>query len=284
LKTNNIEELSALYISLWNAQNNMGLFLIRQQFLNAYENAYTMQNIEPSNVYKIENYRDISFTPYWMLFDEDITKKSSKVLDRSHILSYEPILPDKSDYDFTDILSMPQYTIINEFCMKFDTLRKTFDTKELSQKLKLFLDDFHYKCRSMAAANDVTLTNIASKINATYLRQNNIIDHSNKLIEKMILTDKLPQLINIYSSFYKEFYQNLIDLRFLEIIEKLHTIEPDKTKMINVIKTCGLILKEIQLLDTFLIYDFDKEEVGFGVNIHSKDKVFLREPKIKVKF
>jgi len=44
------------------------------------------------------------------------------------------------------------------------------------------------------------------------------------------------------------------------------------------------ILGDLFLQHFYTIYDFDKEEVGFGVNIHSKDKVFLREPNIKVKF
>jgi len=283
LKTNAIEELSAIFISLWIAQNNMGLYLIRQQFLNVYANAYTMNNANVSNVYPIKNYIDTLTIPYWVLFYTDRSKIPYDLSIRSHLYSFQPMEPyvTREDYDFSEILDMPEYKNIKDFSDDFDAIRKIYIAGDPTNMLETFLKEFRYKCRDITAENNARFKTIADRIVANYPRVNDIQTSGDKIIKALVLTNKqLPHLIGLYSTFYKEFYKNLIDLRFLEIIDRLQHLEaPDKIK--DTVKKCGRVLKEIELLDKRLIYDFVNPRTTVDIAFELQTGYILRDEQKK---
>jgi hypothetical protein len=288
-KTSSFEDMSAIYISLWIAQNNMGLFLLRQPFLIIYENSDLS-----TNLYDIKAFREILkvpdsideptamnlHIPYWALFHIERDIISYDMKNRTDVLTFKDTASFiNRTYDFTDILSMPQYNLIKEFSEDFYKIKQSFATTNGSTILRKFLDDFRYKCQPYESSrNDSVFDDIMHKIYPTieYTRTNNITKSSSAILKELILTNKqLPHLIGIYSIFYKELYQNLIDLLFLESIKKVHKLaKPDELK--DKLKTCGCVLKEIEYLDSRLIYGFDQKRETEDILFEIQSRSFLR--------
>ena len=279
LKTNSIEDLSAAFFSFKKSQNNMAFFLIRQQFLIASENM-------KSNIYTIDIAKNTFFIPYWALFTVD--EISPNLMNRKDIFTFQSI--SKIDYNFTKITDMDQYKKIKLFVEKFNELKYNFSGSNLSEMLQNFLNEFRYKCRSYdSTRNDPIYSTIIDGIypDSNYTRNNKILTtDSDIILTSLILTNKhVANICEIYSKYYTQFYQNLIDLRFIEIIQKLHTIAESKESMKDIIKTCGRVLKEIELLDTNLIYTFDKSrsivdilfELHTGYFLRAEQKTILDE-------
>jgi hypothetical protein len=274
----NSDNFLALFISLIFSQNVVALSLLKSRFFSEIENE-NLIIYKKQFKYIIDSPENIDI-PYWAM----LYNNNSKYMQREQYFIYNDLNITENDFNLQVLNNLTYIKIIKNISDKITIYKKTYDGEDLQTKLSKFLKMFRYKCstrfKSKLINGDKTELNDFFLNNIYTLPKNlkRMFKNNKKILCNLFFSDnnKIEILSNIYIKYYKYFYFLLTLNIFNNITKQLNSVE---TRKID----CGIILHTIELLDTNLIYDFNKNRSLADILFELESDIFIRnEQKNKI--
>jgi len=233
----NKDDFMLLFISLVLSKNIIGISLLRNRYLNL----------------NLTSEFDI---PYWPLMykNDNIEYKIRKEFFTRNQFT-------NTSYTMSEMNDMTEMKLIKKVSNIISKNREKINSSD--SILLSFLEKFRSKCNEF-------------DINNTYndILTSEILDDESEdiiILTNIIESRHIPNINDIYLSFYKYFYTKLIKIKFLKIRDSLSKITAEERKY-----GCGLILKNIESLDNMIIYNFDKKRNTEDILFEIQSEFFIK--------
>lgn len=270
--TNNIDDLTAIILSLMLSKNGIALHLLMNKFLNILYK-------HKESKYVKNNDSLVSNSVFWFVHNDDIYNKIDEPLFDKRKLSY--INRDRNIFDITPIMGMIEYTLIRNLSEIINKLKNDTLKSEKNPDLNDFLDEVRTACvkftseysqlkENKNSIKEYYPTNIIMLQDHKNTMKNNLFRYLFSLPKNSIIT-----LSDIYLDNCIDFYK-LIFMKYFENVYK------QLEKLSDEDYSCGNILKIIELLDPINIYDLSNARKIDEVLFETHTGFLLRAKQIQL--
>jgi hypothetical protein len=247
--------------------------------MDTFRNAFL--NTQPTDIYDTNNecLREVDI-PLWPLFDN----LCAPYIVKPRYLNRENFYIILNSYDIEDtdpLVEVQQTQFIKKYkniqCLsqQINNLKQNITLSDDigSDMLKQFLEEFRHKC-TRCITDDGSKMNILSKDvlnDITPLPANEIF---NNIYYKK---NKILSIEYIYSQFRKEFYYYMFEKLYDATVDKLKILDENTKNCTKLEFDCSQILKNIEFLDTFLIYDLTEPRADWDSMFELHEQLFIRK-------